>query len=53
MEVSGTVHEVGPDVENFEVGDRVVGSGGSGGYSTHTISNSSTVFKIPDDVSLN
>lgn len=51
MEVSGTVHEIGPDVENFEVGDRVVGSGGSGGYSTHTISNSSTVFKIPDDVS--
>ena len=34
MEVSGIVHEIGPDVENFEVGDRVVGSGGSGGYST-------------------
>ena len=50
MEVSGTVHEVGPDVKNFEVGDRVVGSGGSGGYSTHTISKSATVFKIPDEV---
>ncbi len=50
MEVSGTVHEVGPDVDNFEVGDRVVGSGGSGGYSTHTISKVATVFKIPVDV---
>ena len=30
MEVSGTVHEVGPDVEGFEIGDRVVGSGTSG-----------------------
>ena len=50
MEVSGTVHEVGPDVKNFKVGERVVGSGGSGGYSTHTISKSATVFKIPDEV---
>ena len=24
MEVSGTIHELGPDVEGFEVGDRVV-----------------------------
>ena len=50
MEVSGTVHEVGPDVDDFQVGDRVVGSGGSGGYSTHTISKADTVFKIPDEV---
>ena len=52
MEVSGTVHEVGPDVKNFKVGDRVVGSGGSGGYSTHTISKAATVFKIPDEITL-
>ena len=50
MEVSGIVHEVGPDVENFKPGDRVVGSGGSGGYSTHTISKAATVFKIPDEI---
>ena len=50
MEVSGTVHEVGPDVKNFKPGDRVVGSGGSGGYSTHTISKAATVFKIPDEI---
>ena len=37
MEVSGTIHELGPDVEGFEVGDRVVGSGSKGGYATHTI----------------
>tara|TARA_B100000575_G_scaffold45062_1_gene32279 strand:- start:457 stop:1467 length:1011 start_codon:yes stop_codon:yes gene_type:complete len=50
MEVAGTVHEVGPDVKNFKPGDRVVGSGGSGGYSTHTISKAATVFKIPDEI---
>ena len=50
MEVSGIVHEVGPDVENFKPGDRVVGSGGSGGYSTPTISKAATVFKIPDEI---
>ena len=50
MEVSGTVNEVGPDVKNFKPGDRVVGSGGSGGYSTHTISKAATVFKIPDEI---
>ena len=50
MEVAGTVHEVGPDVKNFKPGERVVGSGGSGGYSTHTISKAATVFKIPDEI---
>ena len=50
MEVAGTVHEVGLDVKNFKPGDRVVGSGGSGGYSTHTISKAATVFKIPDEI---
>ncbi len=51
MEVSGTIHELGPDVEDFEVGDRVVGSGTSGGYAEYTVSNCKGVFKIPKDVS--
>ena len=51
MEVSGTIHALGPDVEDFAVGDRVVGSGTNGGYSTHTIANSKVVFKIPDEIS--
>ena len=51
MEVSGTIHELGPDVEGFEVGDRVVGSGTSGGYAEYTVSNCKGVFKIPKDVS--
>ena len=51
MEVSGTIHALGPDVEDFAVGDRVVGSGTNGGYSTHTIVNSKSVFKIPDEIS--
>ncbi len=51
MEVSGTIHEVGPDVEGFEVGDRVVGTGTKGGYASYTVSNSQGVFKIPDDIS--
>ena len=46
MEVSGTVHEVGPDVDDFQVGDRVVGSGTNGGYSTHTIRNSQQYSKF-------
>ena len=52
MEVSGTIHALGPDVEDFAVGDRVVGFWyGNGGYSTHTIANSKGVFKIPDEIS--
>ena len=51
MEVSGTIHEVGPDVDNFEVGDRVVGSGTNGGYATHTLAKINGVFKIPNEVS--
>ena len=51
MEVSGTIHELGPDVEGFEVGDRVVGSGTSGGYAEYTVSNCKGVFKIPKAVS--
>ena len=52
MEVSGTIHELGPDVEGFEVGDRVVGSGTNGGYAEYTVSNCKGVFKIPKDVSI-
>ena len=44
MEVSGTIHALGPDVEDFAVGDRVVGSGTNGGYSTHTIANSKVQY---------
>ena len=51
MEVSGTIHELGPDVEGFEVGDRVVGSGTNGSYAEYTVSNCKGVFKIPKDVS--
>ena len=51
MEVSGTIHELGPDVEGFEVGDRVVGSGTNGGYAEYTVSNCKGGFKIPKDVS--
>ena len=51
MEVSGTIHEVGPDVDNFKVGDRVVGSGTNGGYATHTLAKIKGVFKIPKEVS--
>mgnify|MGYP006079715009 FL=1 len=51
MEVSGIISEIGPDVEKYEVGDRVVGSGSNGGYSTHIISKIEGVFKIPDNIS--
>ena len=51
MEVSGTIHELGPDIDNFDVGARVVGSGTIGGYATHTIAKTNGVFKIPDDIS--
>ena len=51
MEVSGTIHELGPEVEGFEVGDRVVGSGTNGGYAEYTVSNCKGVFKIPKDIS--
>ena len=51
MEVSGTIHEIGPDVKEYKIGDRVVGSGSNGGYSTHIVSKVEGVFKIPDNIS--
>ena len=51
MEVSGIIHEIGPDVKEYEIGDRVVGSGSNGGYSTHLVSKVEGVFKIPDNIS--
>ena len=40
MEVSGTVQELGPDVKNFEIGDRVVGSGKWGLFNSYNFKSS-------------
>jgi NADPH:quinone reductase-like Zn-dependent oxidoreductase len=52
-EVSGVVEQVGKDVEDFAVGDEILGSTapGSGGYAEFTLVTASTAAKKPTAVS--
>jgi propanol-preferring alcohol dehydrogenase len=59
-EVAGVVAEVGPDVVDYQVGDRVVASGtqdycpgwsADGGYATHCLLPARTLVRLPDAVS--
>ena len=46
MEVSGTIHELGPDVKGFKKGDRVVGSGTNGGSVSYTHLTLPTIYSV-------
>jgi propanol-preferring alcohol dehydrogenase len=59
-EVAGVVTQVGPDVTDYVVGDRVVASGSlayapgrdtDGGYATHCLLQTHCLLKLPDAVS--
>lgn len=62
-EISGVIIEVGEDVEDYKVGDRVAvcpmagkdgtgaGNGRDGGYATHTTAPVEMLIPIPDEVS--
>ena len=46
-EVAGTVEAIGEKVTTVSVGDHVIGSGVSGGFATHFITDASHVTKMP------
>jgi len=50
-EPNGIIVEVGPDVTNFKVGDRV-GASALGGFATHVISPATMVGRVPDNLPL-
>ncbi len=54
MEASGIIREVGPNVTNFSVGDKIAYAGiPLGGYSTHRIYSSNNIVKVPENIDLN
>ena len=53
MEASGIIKEVGSDVTNFTVGDKVAyASVPLGAYSTHRIFKTNSLVKVPDEIDL-
>jgi NADPH2:quinone reductase len=49
-EASGTIEQIGPDVKNFSIGDRVAYAQANNAYSTHRIIDANLIVKIPDTV---
>jgi NADPH2:quinone reductase len=53
MEASGIIKEIGPEVKNFSVGDKVAYAAVPlGAYSTHRIYKTNNLVKVPDNVDL-
>ncbi len=53
MEASGIIKEVGSDVTNFSVGDKVAyASVPLGAYSSHRIFKTNSLVKVPDEIDL-
>jgi len=54
MEASGIIKEVGPDVSNFSVGNRVAYAAiPLGSYSSHRIYKTTNLVKVPKEIDLN
>src|SRR5438105_15350607 len=51
LEVAGEVDALGPDVARWEVGDRVFGLVGGGGYAEAVVSHERALAAIPDGLS--
>jgi len=49
-EVAGVVDAIGPDVDQLAVGDRVMGSGGLGGFAEYTVTPAARTFRIPESL---
>ena len=52
LEFSGVVDAMGPGVERWQVGDRVMGILGGGGYAQYVKTHGSTVVPVPDSLDL-
>ena len=52
LEYAGTVEVVGPGCSTFDVGDRVMGIVGGGGYAEYVAVHERTAVRIPDGISL-
>ena len=53
MEASGIIKEVGPEVTNFSVGDKIAYAAVPlGAYSTHRIYRTKNLVKVPDEIDL-
>ena len=54
MEASGIIKEVGPNVTNFSVGDKIAYAGQPlGAYCTHRIYPTKNLVKVPENIDLN
>ena len=51
MEIAGEIIEVGPDVTNLKIGDRIAALSQLNGYAEKAAVKSSSVFKIPPSMS--
>ena len=53
LEAAGTIKEIGPNVSNFSVGDKVAYAAAPlGSYSTHRNYPSKNIVKVPDNIDL-
>ena len=50
LEVSGTISELGPGVEGWNVGDRVISLVGGGGYAEYAIAYASHLMPLPENL---
>ncbi len=54
MEASGIIKEVGPNVSNFSVGDKIAYAGQPlGAYCTHRVYSTKNLVKVPENINLN
>ena len=51
MEFSGVVEALGPDTSRWQVGDRVMGLLGGGGYAEYVTTHGSALIPVPDGMS--
>ncbi|WP_306151679.1 NAD(P)H-quinone oxidoreductase [Roseovarius sp. MMSF_3281] len=52
LELAGEVEAVGPDVQHFAVGDRVMGLVASGAYADRAVLPEQTAIAVPDNLSM-
>ena len=52
LEFSGIVDALGPEVDRWQVGDRIMGILGGGGYAQYVKTHGTTVVPVPDSLGL-